>query len=199
MTYYWRLGKMYVCPSKRPHCAGDNWKHTPKRDGSTGRFTGNRQHGAHVKDVYAGLPVWRCALAETGLTGISGDNYRQSTNSGYVGEGGRVLDFRHFVVSLGRLLLPFDMTVKTEGDRITLLWNDKRDIPSARRNDRLHVFFIRAETPDSLQRVSGLTATRSRGKASFILPDLTNKTYHLYPFFGSEGENCFSKNEYFEV
>ena len=38
-----------------------------------------------------------------------------------------------------------------------------------------------------------------KAHAWLFIPDLANKTYHLYPFFGSVGEDCFSKNEYFEV
>lgn len=197
MTYYWRNGKVYACPSKRPHCSGKNWKKTPKREKNKGDFSGNRYHGSHVKDVYAGLPVWKHAYALGGEPGQTYDNYRHSVNSGCVDKDGNVFDFRHFTVSIGKLWMPVEMTLERAGDEFTFRWEDKRDIPLARPGDVLHVFFITASMPSALRRVSSLSAVRAGGEASFFLPGVGKELCHFYPFFANAANNGFSKNDYF--
>lgn len=150
-----------------------------------------------MKDVYADLPVWVHALRDSGVTGMTYDNYRQSLNWGYVGTNGDVTDFRHFVASTGRLLLPRYMTMTREDDSFTLLWDDKRDTSAARPDDNLHVIYIRDSLPNALALVPDLLATRARGNATFSLPDTERECYHLYPFFGNVLKDGFSNNEYF--
>ena len=194
--YFLRMGKL--CSRKLSEtCSGENWKHTPERDRSTGKFSGNRYISSHMKDAYEELPVWRTAAAYRTRGILSSDSYRHSMNHAYVDKEGNVTDFKHFVVSEGALVLPPDMTLEREGNTIRLTWNDDRDVPSASGSDYPYVIIIGDKRPDALMFARDNEATRAGGSATFTVKAREGENLHVYPFFGNAGSEAFSPNEYF--
>ena len=108
-------------------------------------------------------------------------------------EGGKFKKMGPLIVSLGTLPLPDELTATRENDRVTLRW-----MPEAPENDLLHVAIVYDDERDSLLIVK--TGYACRGDGTFAFRVRANSgTVHVYPFFGSEGNENFTPNDYFKV
>ena len=85
ITYYYRLGKLQACPSKRITLKKKIRKdengniipdRTPKQRKNNTKFTFARYMFAFIRKRFGDLPVWKIAAAQRGMTD---DNLIQST------------------------------------------------------------------------------------------------------------------------
>ncbi|WP_288633444.1 hypothetical protein [uncultured Butyricimonas sp.] len=107
ITYYYRLGKLQACPSKRSTFKKRKRKdkdgniipdRTPKQRKNNIKFTFARYLFAYLHECFGDLPVWKIAAAQRGMTD---DNLMQSVNYKYLDDEGQLLDMEGFQISLG--------------------------------------------------------------------------------------------------
>lgn len=80
ITYYYRLGKLQACPSKRITLKKKIRKdengniipdRTPKQRKNNTKFTFARYMFAFIRKRFGDLPVWKIAAAQRGMTMIT--------------------------------------------------------------------------------------------------------------------------------
>ena len=177
ITYYYRLGKLQACPSKRITLKKKIRKdengniipdRTPKQRKNNTKFTFARYMFAFIRKRFGDLPVWKIAAAQRGMTD---DNLIQSTNYKYLDEKGKILDMEGFQVSLGPLALPLNLRATRNGTLVSITWDDPR-------------FTLEKETG----------ATRRDGKCEIILRDDDGEVC-IHPFFARADNTAFSEDK----
>ena len=172
ITYYYRLGKLQACPSKRI-----TLKKKIRKDENGKRF--------------GDLPVWKIAAAQRGMTD---DNLIQSTNYKYLDEKGKILDMEGFQVSLGPLALPLNLRATRNGTLVSITWDDPRDEPSAAPTDRMMVGIFYADYRDTFTLEKETGTTRRDGKCEIILRDDDGEVC-IHPFFARADNTAFSEDK----
>lgn len=204
LTYYYRLGKLQVCNSKRPSLKAKKKdedgniipSRTPKQQKNSTKFQGARKLFAAYRRRTHNLPIWKIAAEKLGMTA---DNLLHHTNYKYLGPDGGILDIEEFKVSVGGLALPFNMKATREGKRITLTWTDDRNDTESAPTDKLMVAILYKEP----RRRYGLTffdkteSTRGDGHAVIYLPKSGGGDICVHPFFAREDLSAFSDDKHF--
>ena len=204
ITYYYRLGKLQACLSKRPTFKKRKRKdkdgniipdRTPKQRKNNTKFTYARYPFAFLRKSFGDLPVWKIAAAQRGMTD---DNLMQSINYKYLDDEGQILDLEGFRISLGSLSLPINLRATRHGTQVFITWNDLRDEPSAASTDRMLVgiFYANDRKTFTLEKETG--ATRKDGKCEITLQEDDGEVF-IHPFFARADNTAFSENKAFRL
>lgn len=196
-TLYWRLGNPVIRKRRNRNVSGKKWKHTPKRVEAINKFTTGRRLTAAFLLVLGEVSPWRRAARLSGANGQTGENFFFSRNHGYLSADGKIADFPHFRLSLGRLLSSPGIRLSREGYTVTLEWDATGEQPLASPDDLLHVGIIYDPEPDCLELADTSGTRRKDGKLVLTLDPARGTRVHLYPFFGREDNSDFSDNDYF--
>lgn len=186
ITYYYRLGKLQACPSKRITLKKKIRKdengniipdRTPKQRKNNTKFTFARYMFAFIRKRFGDLPVWKIAAAQRGMTD---DNLIQSTNYKYLDEKGKILDMEGFQVSLGPLALPLNLRATRDGTLVTITWDDLRDEPSAAPTDRMMVgiFYADYRNTSRSKKKPGLPVETGNAKSPFAMTTVKYASTH---------------------
>ena len=200
ITYYYRLGKLQACPSKRITLKKKIRKdengniipdRTPKQRKNNTKFTFARYMFAFIRKRFGDLPVWKIAAAQRGMTD---DNLIQLTKYTYRDENGKILDMEGFQVSLGPLALPLNLRATRDGTLVTITWDDLRDEPSAAPTDRMMVGIFYADYRNTFTLEKETGATRRDGKCEITLRDDDGEVC-IHPFFARADNTAFSEDK----
>ena len=200
ITYYYRLGKLQACPSRRSTLRKKKKKdkdgniipdRTPKQRKNNIKFTFARYMFAFIREGFGDLPVWKIAAAQRGMTD---DNLIHSTNYRYLDEKGEILDMEGFQVSLGPLALPINLRATRNSTLVTITWDDSRDNPSAAPTDRMMVGIFYANYRDTFTLEKETGATRRDGKCEITLRNDDGEVC-IHPFFARADNTAFSEDK----
>ena len=206
ITYYYRLGKLQACASKRKSRKKKEKKdkdgniipyRTANQQANNSKFKNARYLFSYIRKwVLQDLPIWKIAARELNMTD---DNLIQSVNYKYLAPDGGIQDIEEFNISTGNLSLPLDMQVSRERLHVTITWDDPRDQQSARPTDQLMaaVLYADEELRDSITMYKETGATRSDKRCVIDLPDQTRGNICIHPFFAREDLTDFSKDKHF--
>ena len=205
ITYYYRLGKLQACTSKRSTSKKGRRRkdedgniipyRTPKQRKNNIKFTFARYLFTFLHECFGDLPVWKIAAARRGMTG---ENLMQSINYKYLDDVGQILDLEGIQISLGPLALPIDLQVTRHGTRVTITWNDSRDEPSAAQTDRVMVGIFYAEDRETFTLEKETGATRADGTCEITLQEDDEEVY-IHPFFARVDNTAFSESKGFRL
>lgn len=193
MTYYVRNGKFQACASKR----AKRKERTEKEMAMNSRFAEVRTLWRMYRRAVGELPVWQVAARETGAA--KSDSLFHSFNGACVRPQEGVWAFSAFRFSAGSLDMPVLKSVRREGWRVILEWENDGAQAELRKKDRIYVGYFYDTQPRVPQLAIAENTCRQDGKATIDIPSMGQPEgipLHLYLFFGTAKNDRFSPSAY---